>query len=104
MNTKMFYAFIQKKLGIASPSTWLSYGYKYEYDWLKERRLRMITNKDTVKALNAATTLVNYCGRYKTCDNCIFHACDFELKRCFCEVNMPCTYKEVRKNEDNDRN
>lgn len=38
MNTKMFYAFIKKKLGIPSPSTWLAHGYKYEYDWLKERR------------------------------------------------------------------
>lgn len=54
----------------------------------------MSTNKDTVKALNAAQTLVKYCGRYKNCDNCIF------LTRIGlsigCAINRPFSYVEIK--------
>ena len=33
----------------------------------------MLVNKETVKALNAAKTLVKYCARYKNCDNGVLY-------------------------------
>lgn len=45
----------------------------------------MLINKDTAKAVNAAKTLIQYCKRYKECENCIFFRkkhFDFETNRC----------------------
>lgn len=47
----------------------------------------MKTNKDTTKAIEAATTLIKYCARYKNCKGCIFYAAT-------CSVGYPCFYKE----------
>ena len=53
----------------------------------------MVTNKDTVKALNAATTLIKYCNKYKHCNKCVFYKRN--LERGYCAVNFPHDYKEV---------
>lgn len=62
----------------------------------------MLVNKDTIKALNAATTLIKYCNRYKNCDNCIFYS-DNKFERItipqHCAVNIPCNYKAVKNND-----
>lgn len=50
----------------------------------------MITNKDTVKALNAATTLIKYCNKYKLCTDCVFY-------KSGCAVNKPFEYREIDK-------
>ena len=49
----------------------------------------MVTNKDTVKALNAATTLIKYCSKYKFCNDCVFY-------KNGCAVNFPYEYREVK--------
>lgn len=49
----------------------------------------MTANKDTVKAINAATTLIKYCARYKKCSKCVFN--DFG-----CAINNPFLYKEIK--------
>ena len=54
--------------------------------WCEKR----MTNKDTLKAVNAATTLIKYCVRYKKCDKCIFHS-EFGG----CAVNKPFDYQEI---------
>lgn len=53
----------------------------------------MKSNKDTVKALEAATTLITYCSRYKDCKGCIFH--QLEKYNHFCAINMPYMYQEI---------
>ena len=57
-------------------------------------------NKDTTKALDAATTLIKYCSRYKVCSNkCVFYTKgDGILKGC--AINRPFNYKEIK--EDNE--
>lgn len=45
----------------------------------------MKINKDTIKAVNAAKTLIKYCARYENCNNCVFFRekkFDFENDRC----------------------
>lgn len=58
----------------------------------------MVTNKDTVKALDAATTLIKYCNKHKHCNNCVFYKSDLDstILGC-CAVNMPFKYREVNK-------
>lgn len=58
----------------------------------------MITYKDTAKAVNAATTLIKYCNKYKHCNNCVFYKSDLDstILGC-CAVNFPCKYREVDK-------
>ena len=47
----------------------------------------MNTNKDTIKAVNAARTLIKYCARYKDCQKCAFRAV---IPRC--AINRPYDY------------
>ena len=54
----------------------------------------MVTNKETVKALNAATTLVEYCNKIKLCNDCVFYKSG--LNEC-CAVKFPYDYREVNK-------
>lgn len=49
---------------------------------------KKVNNKDTVKAINAASTLIKYCARYKNCDKCVFY-----YKGCV--INKPCDYKMI---------
>lgn len=56
--------------------------------------ISMKSNKDTVKALEAATTLITYCNRYKYCKGCIFHQLN-EKNNHFCVINMPYMYQEI---------
>lgn len=39
---RLFLAWIKKKMGIASPSSWSARGVKYEYDWRLEDFKRRI--------------------------------------------------------------
>ena len=55
----------------------------------------MITNKDTVKALDAATTLIKYCNKFKFCNDCVFYKNGSD--RGCCAVNFPYEYREVDK-------
>lgn len=52
----------------------------------------MKTNKDTVKAVEAATTLIKYCARYKHCNGCIFH----NAGQHYCNINYPNEYEEIK--------
>lgn len=55
----------------------------------------MTANKDTAKAVNAATTLIKHCARYKNCSKCIFYTpYDFNGSIA-CAINRPYTYKEI---------
>lgn len=58
----------------------------------------MIANKDTVKAINAATTLIKYCSRYKDCSKCVFYAQYVLNDGIFkgCAINHPFQYKEIK--------
>ena len=53
----------------------------------------MSINKDTLKAIEAGTTLIKYCARYKTCKGCIFHKISND---CGCVVNRPYLYDEIK--------
>lgn len=54
-------------------------------------------NKDTLKAVKAATTLVKYCSRYKRCSyKCIFYQPTIErITIGSCAINQPCKYSEI---------
>lgn len=54
-------------------------------------------NKDTLKAVKAATTLVKYCSRYKRCSyKCIFYQPTIErFTTARCAINQPCKYGEI---------
>lgn len=54
----------------------------------------MTANKDTVKALEAATTLIKYCARYKNCNKCIFRTSSGLLNGC--AINRPFDYVEIK--------
>lgn len=63
----------------------------------------MTANKDTAKAVNAATTLIKYCSRYKHCSNkCVFYTQYVLGDGIFkgCAINRPFNYKEIK--EDNE--
>lgn len=51
----------------------------------------MKTNKDTTKAVEAVTTLIKYCDRYKHCKGCIFHDVNSG-----CMVNYPYRYHKIK--------
>lgn len=54
------------------------------------------TNKDTIKTINAAKTLIEYCARYKDCKNCVFNvAIENGLLLPHCAINKPFTYTEI---------
>ena len=57
----------------------------------------MIANKDTAKALDAATTLIKYCKRYKDCKKCVFYTQYVVGDGIFkgCAINKPFQYKEI---------
>jgi hypothetical protein len=58
----------------------------------------MTANKDTAKAINAATTLIKYCARYKDCSKCIFNT-QYVLDDVFlkgCAINKPFDYIEIK--------
>ena len=59
-------------------------------------------NKDTVKALDAATTLIKYCSRYKDCSKCVFYTQYVIDDGIFkgCSINRPFSYVEIK--EDNE--
>jgi hypothetical protein len=58
----------------------------------------MLVNKDTIKAINAAKTLIKYCARYKNCDNCVFCKSDAgSITVGCCAVNFPYEYREIDK-------
>lgn len=62
----------------------------------------MTVNKDTAKALDAATTLIKYCKRYKNCNKCVFYTqyvLDERIIKGGCAINRPFSYKEIK--EDN---
>lgn len=50
-------------------------------------------NKDTAKAIDAATTLIKYCARYKDCSKCVFYSFGCAINRPYCYVEI----KEVNK-------
>ena len=54
-------------------------------------------NKDTLKAIESATTLVKYCSRYKDCSKCFFHTQYVLDDGIFkgCAINNPFQYKEL---------
>lgn len=56
----------------------------------------MAINKDTKKAIDAATTLIKYCSRYGTCKGCIFHKISNPIKDGCCVVNRPYLYDEIK--------
>ena len=58
----------------------------------------MTVNKDTVKALEAATTLIKYCARYKHCKGCIFKDSNDFFNNC--AINRPFSYVVIK--EDNE--
>lgn len=62
----------------------------------------MTANKDTAKAVNAATTLIKYCKRYKLCNKCVFYTQYVIGDGIFkgCAINRPFSYKEIK--EDNE--
>lgn len=55
-----------------------------------------MVNKDTKKAIDAGTTLIKYCSRYKTCKGCIFHKISNPMDGCSCVVNRPYLYDEIK--------
>lgn len=56
----------------------------------------MAINKDTLKAIEAGTTLIKYCARYKTCKGCIFHKIIKTSDKSNCVVNRPYLYDEIK--------
>lgn len=54
----------------------------------------MTANKDTAKAVNAATTLIKYCARYTDCKDCIFYKGSGLLNGC--AINRPYCYVEIK--------
>lgn len=58
----------------------------------------MTANKDTAKALDAATTLIEYCSRYKVCSKCVFYTQYVLDDGIFkgCAINRPFNYKEIK--------
>lgn len=56
----------------------------------------MKINKDTKKAIDAATTLIKYCARYKQCKGCIFHQSNSMSINPFCCIGYPFEYKEIK--------
>ena len=58
----------------------------------------MTANKDTAKALDAATTLIKYCLRYKDCSKCFFYTQYVLGDGIFkgCAINHPFQYKEIK--------
>lgn len=54
----------------------------------------MKTNKDTIKAVEAATTLIKYCDRYKQCNGCIFR---IKGNNYGCAVNHPFQYLKIKR-------
>lgn len=59
-------------------------------------------NKDTLKAVKAATTLVKYCSRYKRCSyKCIFYQPTNErFITARCAINQPWKYSEINTNSE----
>lgn len=59
----------------------------------------MTANKDTAKALDAATTLIKYCARYQNCNKCIFQTSkDGRLNGC--AINRPYCYVEIKEGNE----
>ena len=54
-------------------------------------------NKDTLKAVKSATTLVKYCSRYKRCSyKCIFYQPTIDrIEIGSCAINSPYKYGEI---------
>lgn len=56
----------------------------------------MLVNKDTAKAVNAAKTLIEYCARYKDCQNCIFYRKKgFKFENHSCAIYGPFKYMTI---------